>query len=94
MESGRYLVERYLPGATERELVSAAERVEAATAQMAAEGITVRYLGTTFIPGDETSFCEFEAPSREVVEWANERAGAPFARILLAVRVSTRRKAR
>jgi Nickel responsive protein SCO4226-like len=94
METGFYLVERYLPGATNDDAVSAAERVEAVTVQMAAEGISVRYLGGTFIPADETCFCEFEAPTREAVEWANERANVPFARILPAVRLSARRKGR
>jgi Nickel responsive protein SCO4226-like len=94
MEAGLYLVERYLPGATHDDAASAAERVAVATEQMAAEGVSVRYLGGTFIPTDETCFCEFEAPSREVVEWANERANAPFARILPAVRLSTRQKRR
>jgi Protein of unknown function (DUF4242) len=94
METGFYLVERYLPGATRNDADAVAEQVEAATAQMAAEGIPVRYLGATFIPADETCFCEFEAPSKEVVEWANERANASFARILPAVRFSTRRPRR
>ena len=68
MKTGFYLVERYLPGATNDDVVSAAERVEAATVQMTAEGISVRYLGSAFIPADETCFCEFEAPTREAVE--------------------------
>jgi hypothetical protein len=94
MEAGLYLVERYLPGATHDDAASAAERVAVATEQMAAEGIAVRYLGGTFIAADETCFCEFEASSPEVVEWANERANAPCARILAAVRLSTRQKGR
>jgi hypothetical protein len=94
MDTGFYLVERYLPGATGDDAVAAAERVAAATEQMAAEGISVRYLGSTYIPVDETCFCEFEAPSRESVEWANERANVPFARILPAVRLSAQRKGR
>ncbi len=92
METGFYLVERYLPGASGDDAVAAAERVAAATEQLAAEGISVRYLGSTFIPADETCFCEFEARSREPVEWANERANVPFARILPAVRLSAHRQ--
>ncbi len=94
METGFYLVERYLPGATDAAAAAAAQRLEAATEQMTAEGIAVRYLGSTFIPADETCFCEFEAPSREPVEWANERANVPFARILPVVRLSPRQKGR
>jgi len=91
METGLYLVERYLPGP---EVAAAAERLDVATARMASEGISVRYLGTTYVPNDETCFCEFEAPSAEVVEQVNERANAPYARILPAVRFSTRESRR
>jgi hypothetical protein len=89
MQTGLYLVERYLPGATDEDVAGAAEHVAAATARMTAEGISVRYLGTTFILADETCFCEFEAPTREAVEWVNERANVPFARILPAARFPT-----
>jgi hypothetical protein len=90
METGFYLVERYIPGATADDVASTLERVESTTVQMAREGISVRYLGATFVPGDEMCFCEFEAHSREAVVWANERANVPFARILPAVRLSAR----
>jgi Protein of unknown function (DUF4242) len=94
VKAGFYLVERYLPGASRDDLTSAAARIASATAQMAAEGIRVRYLGSSFIPGEETCFCEFEAGSRETVEWANERAGVAFAQILPAVRLSARKERR
>ena len=94
MQTGLYLVERYLPGASGDDIAAAAERVAAASERMTAEGISVRYLGTTFIPADETCFCEFEAPTQETVEWANERANVPFARIVLAARFSTRQARR
>jgi hypothetical protein len=94
MEMGLYLVERYLPGATSNDLASAVERVAAAAERMTADGITVRYLGSTFVAVDETCFCEFEALSQETVEWANERADVPFARILPATRLSTLRPRR
>ena len=89
MQTCVYLVERYLPGATDDDVAAAAERVAAASERMTAEGIPVRYLGTTFIRADETCFCEFEARSRETVEWANERANVSFARILTAARFPT-----
>jgi hypothetical protein len=94
METGFYLVEHYLPDATADEAASAAVRVKAAAEQMVAEGISIRYLGATFIPADETCFCEFEASTREAVEWANTRANVPFARILPAVRLSAHREGR
>jgi Protein of unknown function (DUF4242) len=87
MEMGLYLAERYLPGATGADVASAARRLAAATEQLAAQGIPIRYLGSTFVPADETCFCEFEASSMEPVEWVNERAQVPTARILPAVRL-------
>jgi Protein of unknown function (DUF4242) len=89
VNAGFYLVERYLSGATRDDLAAAAARVAAAAAELSADGIRVRYLGSTFVPGEETCFCEFEAASREAVEWANERAGVAFAQILPAVRLPT-----
>jgi hypothetical protein len=94
MQTDLYLVERYLPGATDDVVAIAAERVAAASERMTAEGIPVRYLGTTFIPADETCFCAFEARSQETVEWASERANVPFARILPAAHFPTRQARR
>jgi hypothetical protein len=42
-----YLVERYIPGLRRSELLAALMRVDAEAARMQAEGITVRYLGST-----------------------------------------------
>ena len=89
VNAGFYLVERYVPGATQDDLAAAAARVAAAAAELSADGICVRYLGSSFVPGEETCFCEFEAASSEAVEWANERAGLAFAQILPAVRLPT-----
>jgi hypothetical protein len=94
MQSGLYLVERYLPGATDDDVAAAADRVAAASERITTEGTPVRYLGTTFIPADETCFCEFEARSRDTVAWANERANVPFARILAAAHFPTRKARR
>ena len=60
---GTYLVERYLPGISERALLAACSRVMAAAAATQAEGLTVQYLGSTFAPGDECCFCLFAGPS-------------------------------
>jgi hypothetical protein len=94
VNAGFYLVERYLPGATPDDVLDAAARVASATAELAADGIPVRYLGSSFVPGEETCFCEFEAPSSQAVEWANERAGVAFAQILPALRLSAGRERR
>jgi uncharacterized protein DUF4242 len=77
-----YLVERYLPGLTPADVHAAIRRTTAATEEMAADGIPIRYLTAAFIAEEETCFCGFEAPSREDVVEANERAAFPFARIV------------
>jgi len=83
-----YMVERYLPGMSEQKLRAAIGRVQAAAAQLQAEGIAVRYLGSTFTPQDQCCFCLFAAPSRATVLEANQRAGFPLARIVAAVHIS------
>jgi hypothetical protein len=77
----RYMVERYLPGMTARELDDASARLAATAEELAAQGVRVRYAGSTYVPKEESCFCRFEASSREVVERACERARLPFARI-------------
>jgi uncharacterized protein DUF4242 len=87
----KYMVERYLPGMTAPELDDASARLSATADELAAEGVCVRYAGSTYVPKEESCFCRFEASSREVVERVCERAELPFARIH-AVRSFPRRK--
>ena len=75
------MVERYLPGMTARELDDASARLAATAKELVAEGVRIRYAGSTYVPKEESCFCRFEASSREVVERACERARLPFARI-------------
>jgi hypothetical protein len=70
-----YLVERYLPGRDRAWL-------EAALARLPRDRRGVAYLGSTYVPSDESCFCRFEAASAENVRDANEIAGVPFARIV------------
>ena len=82
-----YMVERYLPGVGEEELDAAIGRLNAAVAQLQAQGVAVRYLGSTFAPEDQYCFCLFTGPSPAAVQEANERASFPFARIVPAVHI-------
>jgi Nickel responsive protein SCO4226-like len=77
-----YLVERYLPGLSAADVHAAIRRMTAVAEEMAAGGIPIRYLTSAFIPEEEACFCQFDAPSREAVAEANERAAFPYARIL------------
>jgi Protein of unknown function (DUF4242) len=78
----KYLVERYLPGVTDGQLDEAGERLAAAAQRLAADGLEVRYVGSIFVPEEESCFCSFEGASADEVERACEQAGVAFARIV------------
>jgi hypothetical protein len=79
--SRRYLVERYLPGTTRTELSAAEGRVAEAVEAVRAGGLALVYLGSTYIPEEETSFAQFEGVL-EGVERACRLAGFGIARIV------------
>jgi hypothetical protein len=79
----QFLVERYLPGATQEGLRASSRRLVEAADTLAAEGESIRYLGTTFIPAEESCFSRFESTSEVAVRRALEAAGVPYARILV-----------
>ncbi len=85
----KYIVERYLPGIQPDQLTAAAGSAKSTTAQMTQEGTPVRYLRSTFIPGEEKCYCLFDGPSADVVKIANERAQIPFERIVEAMHVAS-----
>ena len=59
-----YLVERYLPGRNRAWL-------EAALARLRGQRTRAAYLGSTYVPEDDSCFCRFEAetPDEEVVTY-------------------------
>jgi hypothetical protein len=75
-----YLVESYL--AVSADGVDDARARARRTAEL---GIGVRYVRTTFLPGDETILHLFEAPSAAALGEAGRRAALPFERIVEAV---------
>lgn len=75
-----YIIEAFAAG-SEPELDDARVR-----ARRAAElGHGIRYVRTTFVPGDEVVFHLFEAPSLEALDEAGRRAALEFERIVEAV---------
>jgi hypothetical protein len=78
------MVERDLPGITMEELASAQKRAIRMGKELTAQGRHVRYIRSTFVPGENKCMCLFEAPSLENVREANERAEIPFTRIVPA----------
>ena len=79
-----YMVERDLPGITMEELASAQKRAIQMGKELTAQGRQVRYIRSTFVPGENKCMCLFEAPNLEHVREANERTEIPFTRIVPA----------
>jgi uncharacterized protein DUF4242 len=78
-----YLVERYLPGRDRAWL-------EAALARLPKNRHGVTYLGSTYVPEDDSCFCRFQADTADDVRDTNEIAGVPFARIVAAQEIGIR----
>jgi hypothetical protein len=75
-----YLVERYLPGRDGAWLHAALARLPRAR-----NGVV--YLGSTYVPSDDSCFSRFHAECAEDVRDLNEIAGVPFARIVAAAEI-------
>ncbi|HXG15684.1 MAG TPA: DUF4242 domain-containing protein [Calidithermus sp.] len=73
-----FMVERNLQGLSMDQL-GAAQKAAIETAQrMTAQGKPVRYLRSTFVPGDARCMCLFEAPRAEHVKELNDTARLPY----------------
>lgn len=80
-----YMVERSLPGIEMDQLAAAQKRAIATSEEFSADGKDVRYIRTTFVPGEAHCMCLFEASNPEVVKEVNEAAKIPFTRIVEAL---------
>ncbi len=76
-----YLVDRDLPGITMDQLAAAQEAAIETSQRFTAEGKQVRYIRSTFVPGDAHCMCLFEAADQKLVKEVNEAAQIPFSRI-------------
>ena len=79
-----YMVERDLPGISMEQLAAAQKRAIQTGKELTAQGRDVRYIRSTFVPGEHKCMCLFEASNAEHVREANERAQIPFTRIVVA----------
>ena len=68
--------ERALKGITMDQLAAAQRSAVETGKQMTAGGKNVRYIRSTFVPGEARCMCRFEAPGPELVKELNERAAA------------------
>jgi hypothetical protein len=82
-----FVVERYLPGLPQSELLRGLIRLEQ-TLREPIDASAVRYLGSTIVLADEVCFCQFEGRSAEDVVEANRKVGLRFDRIVPAVAVT------
>ena len=80
-----YMVERELSGITMEELGAAQKAAIETSQKFTSEGRAVRYIRTTFIPGDARCMCLFESDSQDLVKDVNETAGIPFTGIVEAL---------
>lgn len=80
-----YMVDRNLPGIT-LDALAAAQRAAIQTSQkFTSEGKPVRYIRSTYVPGEAHCMCLFEAPSADLTKQVNEAAQIPFTRIVEAM---------
>lgn len=80
-----YMVERDLTGITMPQLAGAQEAAIATSRRFSADGTPVRYVRSTFVPGEARCMCLFDASSAEDVKKVNEAANLPFTRIVEAL---------
>ena len=81
---GTYMVDRNLPGVTLEQLAAAQKAAIETSKQFTAEGKPVRYIRSTFVPGEAHCMCLFEAANASLVREVNETAKIPFTRIVEA----------
>lgn len=80
-----YMVERELQGITSEGLAGAQKAAIAGAQKSTADGTPVRYIRSTFVPGEARCMCLFEAKTPDAVRDVNETAGLPFTRIVEAM---------
>ena len=80
-----YMVDRDLPGIKIEQLAAAQKAAIDLGKKMTAQGKKVRYIRTTFVPGEAHCMCLFEAANADVVKELNETAKIPFKRIVEAM---------
>lgn len=80
-----YLVERELGGITIEQLARLQRSSITTSRQFSEAGTPVRYLRSTFVPGEGRCYCLFAAADPVSVREVNEAAGLPFTRIVEAL---------
>ncbi len=85
-----YMVDRNLPGVTLEQLAAAQKAAIETSRQFTAQGKAVRYIRSTFVPGESHCMCLFEASNADLVKQVNEAAKIPFTRVAEALDLTPR----
>ena len=80
-----YMVERDLPGSTLEQLGGAQKAAIETSQVFTSKGKQVRYIRSTYVPGDSKVMCLFEASGQQLVEEVNQAANIPFTRVVEAM---------
>ena len=80
-----YMVERDLTGITMPQLAGAQQAAIDTSRRFTADGTAVRYIRSTFVPGESRCMCLFDAASAEHVRAVNDAAQLPYTRIVEAL---------
>lgn len=80
-----YMVDRDLPGITMDALAQAQQAAIDTAAVYRDRGTDVRYIRSTFVPGEAHCMCLFEAPTPDVVSALNDEAKIPYTRVTEAL---------
>jgi muconolactone delta-isomerase len=83
-----YLVECELPGITMEQLLATQRAALETSEQFTTQGKPVRYIRSTFVPGEWRCQCLFEAPNAGLVEEVSDAAGFAYTRILAALELT------
>ncbi|MBW3658455.1 MAG: DUF4242 domain-containing protein [Actinobacteria bacterium] len=80
-----YMVDRDLPGISMEQLADAQRRAIDWSQRYQREGRDIRYIRSTFVPGEAHCMCLFEASGPEVVSELNDDAEIPYTRVTEAL---------
>jgi hypothetical protein len=80
-----YMVDRDLPGVTLDALAQAQQKAIETASAYQKQGRDVRYIRSTFVPGESHCMCLFEAPTAKDVSDLNDEAQIPYTRVTEAM---------
>ena len=80
-----FMVDRDLPGITMEQLAGAQRAAIETSQRLTAEGKSVRYIRSTFVPERSHCMCLFEASDAALVKEVNDQAQIPYTKITEAM---------